>query len=53
MLSPDAVARGNHVSVYDMLPHGPAPYQDLRLLVGQPGTVFSVEADDVRQESSV
>lgn len=34
MLRSDAVGWGDHVGVYHQLPQGPAPHQDLRLLIG-------------------
>ena len=50
---PDAVARGDHVSVYHQLLQGPAPHEDLRLLIGQSNAIVSIEDDFIGQQSTV
>lgn len=53
MLSRNAVRWGDHVSVYGMLSQGSSSYQHLRLLIGQSGTIFSIEGHVVRQVAPV
>lgn len=53
MLCAHAIARGDHVSVDYQLPQGPAPNQDLRLLIGQPQVILSIKGDYERQQAAI